>query len=875
MTLSRLKATGSGALSLRVMIEGCPVSWVSSDAMATASDAAGRRRVAGLILRGLRIREESQLVSGDLSTDSVKITVTDVGEYASSVFAPGLATETWLTADASAGATVASVLSTASFATSGSVWLNSECMSYTGKTSTTFTGLTRGRLNTLAQWHYASDGDVGRIRNPSVTSEQPALAGRRVFIYAYGAGDDPQGDGTQVWLGRVTREPSQQGAVWGFSAKSIVTLLDQKIGNDLTTLRPRGIIFSPAHPFEIRTQTRTAGGTDTDHDVRIPDAAGERFFETQQDLCDVVNTRFAGIETADGITSTLRMEPYGDSYRFVLTFDGSDTHVLREPYQVYPFETEPSFSSLVDVDGDAVASGAGAGTYYHLPVAGVAERPGSVPRGFLNSSLGGSLAPWASSDYAVTFYLDGVVTSNATAAVVELPDGRSGTSDAISVDTGANSITLSQGSLGFLSADASDDIYWTADNAPTIRLARSYNAADSDSGNTIFNLLQNLRIQAPQMLNLGAQPDIRVSDYDLVAFSLFSTSGLPAFVRSRSYVITESTTLRDIIVPELQLAGYVLSVSSAGAISCARLRYASPAEPAVFAITASNLLTDKAFPVLERAPFGKYSIVRIKDGWDALSGEYLFPDVVLRDGVAFGRDPSGREIVISPKSGATTGQIDIREAVAVASSITGIFGQPYRLLKCEVPLTAWDVTIGQVVSLDTAHLSANGARGITGATGIVMGRELEPYSARMSLTVLLAPATVAGYAPSSLVDGSTAVDQGGDVWTITCDGDEFPGSTEAEDWFSVGDPVIVVEFDSESPTTLSGNVDLVSGNTMDIAFGGTWSPTGGTGEWILKWQDSDSGTTTATMRKYAWLADSGGIVDFDPPPDAAAYRFAP
>ena len=60
---------------------------------------------------------------------------------------------TQLTADLTKAATTVTVNSTTAFPSSGTIWIDTEAISYTSKTATTFTGCTRGVLGTFARKH--------------------------------------------------------------------------------------------------------------------------------------------------------------------------------------------------------------------------------------------------------------------------------------------------------------------------------------------------------------------------------------------------------------------------------------------------------------------------------------------------------------------------------------------------------------------------------------------------------------------------------------------------------------------------------------------------------------------------------------------------
>lgn len=90
---------------------------------------------------------------------------------------------TTLTADLAAGATTANVASTSAFASSGAIWIGREAIAYSGKTATSFTGLTRGAYGT---W----DVDHAKTQAPANTKTEvygfnPTLFGRKCWIHSF------------------------------------------------------------------------------------------------------------------------------------------------------------------------------------------------------------------------------------------------------------------------------------------------------------------------------------------------------------------------------------------------------------------------------------------------------------------------------------------------------------------------------------------------------------------------------------------------------------------------------------------------------------------------------------------------------------------
>lgn len=92
---------------------------------------------------------------------------------------------TVLTDDLSAADTTATVEDTSDFPSSGTLYLGAETLSYSGKTATTFTGLTRGLYGSFDQFHLGSLDQIVEVGYGGgyVTDRLFALQGRRLRVY--------------------------------------------------------------------------------------------------------------------------------------------------------------------------------------------------------------------------------------------------------------------------------------------------------------------------------------------------------------------------------------------------------------------------------------------------------------------------------------------------------------------------------------------------------------------------------------------------------------------------------------------------------------------------------------------------------------------
>lgn len=168
---------------------------------------------------------------------------------------------TVLTADLSATGTTATVDDTTDFPSSGTLYIGAETATYSGKTSTTFTGLTRAKFNTYAHYH---TGDLDQVYEvgaggPYVTDRLFSLQGRRLRVYAgtgfldangalvaYGANEDAD-DNRLIFAGYV-RDVQFDSAL---SAVSVTAeSLRSALATECATRLPRAIAGGAASAFQ-------------------------------------------------------------------------------------------------------------------------------------------------------------------------------------------------------------------------------------------------------------------------------------------------------------------------------------------------------------------------------------------------------------------------------------------------------------------------------------------------------------------------------------------------------------------------------------------------------------------------------------------------
>ena len=895
MTYSDITATGRGSLSFRLVIEGFHLEAVTKSTMEKAASGSNRARKQGLSVRGVKISQRADLPRATVESESASFSFIDYDEVWTAAFAADPLYTTWLAADATGGFSSLTVDSTADWPSEGFLWLNSEVIRYESKTSTSFGTLTRGQYNTIQQDHFTWGG--ARRTYPEITSSHTILQGRRVRLYAYGQGDDPQGDGQQIWLGIVSGEPRMQGTSWSLSADPITALLEQDIGADLgPNAVARGIHipapYSASFIIERRAVTPAAGlfpipnqpdgwvAATTSHTISV-----NGFFETQADFIAAINAEIATVTSTwssvitahEGAPGFLFDRP--EEYRaYHFKADIPSTSVYGETVNVRSAQgcspTEPNFGLATEAGSNPQPLTSGGVTIYWRP--SLSDFPGrdtppisgagTVPRGLFsgNSTLTNGNRLYVASEVAVT--------SNATAAVITVSGEEYLPSRVSNIDATNGYIELeidAEGAYrGFSFSTYTGRTFggtyfaFSSESVPSITFGRFLARAltTSTPGAGTYALLLALQTDVPSQVNLGALPMFQPGDWNASEWNAAYVDRTN-YAKWREYMVVEPTQFGEIVSPDLQLAGLFLALDSSGRMTVKKLRLAVPTEIPVASITSANLITDDGFPQYDIGAIGAYNQIDIQDGYNAISDEYEGVPVRVRDVAAFGRNPVQRSLQIKPKSRYYDVNTPYEDAVRIAQGVLGIYGGPYAYVTCEVPLTFMSVALGSTVSVSTKQLPNRlGLRGVSAALGVVTAREIDLYAARISLTILLSASRISGYAWGGRIKSGSENNISGDKWELELEtGLYYASGAEAEDYLDKLDAIVIYRWDSTSSTTITGTVDGASGNIVTVDLDSTWTP--GSDEWAIAFDDSGGANTlTTSQKRFAYIASSDSRV---------------
>ena len=868
-TYATQRDAGSGVFRVRLVVSGWPEVFVSDRSLArTESD--GRVRLPGLDPVPLRIEARGDLARGGLRDGEQKVRVYDDDSHAVTASLGVLSTsKTWLVTALTKTATTASVASTAGFASSGVIHLHTEAIAYSGKTATSFTGLTRGYWDTTAQRHEGPDGD--RQAGSAITERPVGLQGRYVRIYLYGRADNVTTVGTLKWQGSARTDRSYQDGAWEWAASGLASRLEQSVGHDLEDPVSLSGIYLPASGGLALSLTRwdaaALGGS------AAPVAADSVFvrmsgrWQTNDAFVAALNGAITSAVSGWGwgAGAQIQAESLGPTgWRLIYRTDGTTAHYVQvggagtsglAPDRPDGMDTSDLVSpvdrlvTLVNGVGGwkdqtgAVVRTLVAGGLYGCEIAA------PVPRGFIGTERA-FVDPANPGNLGDRLYLGGTVGLSAEMWAVLRADGEEGDEE---VFAAVDSVSAS-------------DRYIVAPGlgpaalGPRTRVRLARELADNQ---TVGGLITLLLASSANLVNSGAMPLISGADFDF-DFGAIDEAASDLAMSRRTWISQEGITLREIIEHELRLLGCYLSVRQNGALTVRRLRAPTPTDFSSLTITGRNAVGGP--PGLTFSPYGTIKQLLIRQGWSWTEGEHLGLTIKVTSAETADSSVLAADLEIAPRSRANvTGdfglEVDIEQAYSLGSTTLGLFGGAYQVASFDVSFgkgegtnALFDAELGETVIVTSRFLpSPDGTMGTTIRPGILTGYSWSPFEGRGSFEILFVGLNVGGYAPEFPISAET--DNGTDEWALTLTTSGYvPTGTDATDWLTTGDEVQAI-LRGVAGSTTSALVDE-TGNAGDVAMGTAQAHTDGpAGYQGAVWFDGSDGARSSGVGTAAqWTA---------------------
>jgi hypothetical protein len=868
VTLATLIANGGGQLGVQMRIEGFPYSFVTHKWM----ESAALNQIHGLLLDGMKFDASLDLVSGRLESGGFRVKIVDTtdGKLASYALGRAPIARTWITSSLTTTSATVTVLSTTGFATSGTIYIGTEAITYTGVTATTFTGCTRGWYQSTPQAHYVTDGENKSL--PPVTDYPTTIEGRRARFYLYDAvGDAASGasfGGTLRWRGFVATDAHYSRDGWSIAIDPPTSVLKQETGGGAgDEVGIRGIYHPWCCPAVVTFSVPSIPLTES--------VVVRGYYESQDAFCTDLQTAINAtslVTTFLSGTASIKVIPGEQSFDIVyragsgtiydlqISTPGNSTVFADWPMRRLNPESELQWTDTATAfpaAWDSTASGSTFSVTFASPFPrsqlGVSS-PGSRRRAFIEF---GFLDPGVQDTF---------------------PENRVYFAERFGLGIGM-AFAYKAGESDWTSyADTADAAngYATLQPVPEIVLdsTTKFKVGRRLGVGNFGGLIDQLASDGPVNCNLGKMPlitaDTGGNDRDFMTSTgdvFIETSGVP-LINERDWWAFDSLTLEEMLIPELQAAGYHLSLQDNGQI------YFRKAHMPVIGAVASATLTARTIGgdvEYERQALGTVTSIEWKTGFVPADGEHRGVTYRIRDVTACSSNRAGRTMQIKRASLPNT--VDIRNAtpdaytrqdlprfeeiVERARIWLAMLGRDYWVAHLNVPMTFFDLKIGDDVSVTCSLIpNAAGGLGVTSKPAMVIGKSYSLDSGRGTISVLMHDRDIRGYAPSLQIGSPTNIT--GNQWDVTVSREDalVPPST----WFKFGDLIRIRQRDATSPTTLTGSVDSVTDGTdkIRVTLSSAWTPS--TSLWAIGPGLSDVLGDADSIAKHVFVATSAGRV---------------
>lgn len=865
MTLSRILATGRGRLSARLVIEGLEYEFVSARRMErTTGD--GRTRVAGLDIASMRIGASADLMRATLTAEPLTVRLLDLdrlggkrhGRVTRSLWrSPQV--RCFLGASVLTSDTSITLRDATALPASGIVHIGTEAIRYLSRTSTTLscgTLFNRGIWGSITQGHFVADGEG--LSDALVTDQPLGVEGRRAILYLYGDGDDPQGDGTQRWLGVCASDVRWTGGICEIAIDPITRILEQPVGGDLATpIKIRGIHYTSASPWSISITDYSTTPFPTGVAAIVTG-----YFDTQADFIAAANAAITSVISGTIATSigngyvklVERLGGYSVTYRTDSVAPKPIYARIYSQIESYTGEATDAYSSPgvgwgygygVDAAWTPLSS-----SVYQFRVDAEEPRASIGRRGGWNE---GAAESSSSPDWE-KIHFGGLTTPRSTDVVSFGDDEDARTARVYSVNTTART------------AQIRDADFRRLDSTTQLYLGR--NLTSAGSSDSLLGMLETLFVLSPGLANSGAMPLVTGQSVIWGTDVDSKVASCPLAVGRGLYAFEGESTVLDYITPEMLVCGLYPRFRVDGRLELFQIR------PPLTTDQSSVSIDDSAGPqpTIEKSPRGVLSQLTYRTGYDPRTQEWDKRTITFRDvqSTSAFRTPITLEVAqLSTNVDDYRGSARIsRDDVArVALERLGLFGMPTAVVTVSLDARYMDVLIGDVVSISSSMLPDidDGCSAIVGRTGLVVGTSLELASGAVQLAILMHTQRFAGYAPSFPV--ADQVSLGSNSWRIEVQTNPYSAESSVSPWFVAGDLLRLIRPDSAAAEMLC-TVQSVGPNPdyVTVQTASTWTP--GAFEWAISARKSDAYTTIDRLSQFAFfgnasrrLAYSGTTVD--------------
>jgi hypothetical protein len=879
-----------------LLVEGVPYAFTTAaDTAAMQTAYAGTSWAGGsaTFLNGLRligsIGQSIELFNPKINPDSLRFQVVDYdGSFAGFFFRSVPATFTRLTADLTPSGTTANVEDTSAFAAAGTGYCGNETITWTGKTATTLTGLTRGKWSlysteSAAPYSYRHDVDPETGAAPMVSTAPRAHYNRGVQLWMHhweGGAWATKANARLLWSGRIKSIADTGARVFSIEARSVLeliescSLMEDQFRADLVE---GTYLTASIGRFAVR---EIIPGTSNNYatDVVTTHALPARFthVEVRADISESLARggtigaamhansywTLAGRGNADHYSIQARSVTYTTDT--ILLFGASKVVWLLLGWDASGTEyTDPTTGDELVLKQLQYVRSDGSGFTFELRAPNAAVR-------YMAQAIGGSTlavenvqGTWSDQPTVPTLP-SGVAMPDGTTGMVCLGDTSliaghyTDNGDGTGTFYSTRNVTQEFLGLGFAPAGNPNQLPVVREDETGSFSIRQIWYERDQVASVLLRLLLSTGTAA---FNSTSYDQNGVGMGAAVPYSLVSVNTLLGLGKEPFTLLLDgSTPLAKVVESALVVSGNYL-VFRQGLLAVVSPRLDGAGVAASVALTESNKARRDDRVLVESSPDGIVNGVEIKYARD-FSGTFR-KSVVLRQ--AESRSDFGQRRTEKIEAwGAHDETLDetVRNVAAVALAR---FSRPYAKVTRSINHTLVDLVPGDPVQITDRYMldSVTGNRGVTSLPGWALAVSFDFEKDAGEITVVtfpeLDPSRVATWAPAARVD-DTAGGGGYNAGTkvVTCYAHKYSHTAEPADasYFVIGDKVRVRELSPANPAApqlWSDTVAGVSGNavTLTTGLGGFVAAT----HYVLEYDAIATAGLQAAQRQHAFIAD--------------------
>jgi hypothetical protein len=901
---------GNGVLEYRLVIEGFDYCFVTAQEM--ANNSVQPKRINGLLRTGVQLSQEIALPEATLNLNSNNFTIVDYQEQATIAFCRKPTFTAYLVQNISPADTTLTVSNITGLNVGDYLWIGSESMRVMGLivgASLPQVIVQRGCYSSTPQAHYTLT-DLGLPIRPLIQNCPFTIERRRAYLFAYGSGDDMQGNGTLIWRGVVKTQPVIRGTNYAIQVGPITELLKTEISVDAEEVKLRGINLG-AYKWVINMEFLNGSDLKTSPVTSEAIIYASGFYEDIYALAADLNLQAllassavsnvrCGVQiTNDGeLIFTQQTDLATATCRFTTVMPPTKYKGSTAVSDYFTFEPEnyayQVFNNRVAVEKKTRSISTDATFATRLvnkafPTQLTIYTTNPPLEGMNNYAANGNFGKrlYVNTDTTNTYLTDLSILGTDGSAIAQVYYANYTKADLV-VDNSARYIETN---LYFNQPVTQKGDFVIVNNDYKIALATSFDQGRTDTvANNVVDFIDAIIEKSPENTPNGVISLITSNDIDNADMRVqINKLSLKPFQANRKWIFSKkSDTLEKILNEEFKLIGVFPALTADGKLTFKSLRNINPYEEPDYTIDADDILTDKSFPVIESNKYGVYNSVKIKNGYNPATQKFESPDIVqnnIESIQIYGRAKQ-IEIAAIGKTQYASNQVTahISDFEDIMYRATSLLARDYWVMTVEVPLKFFSIPLGSTIRIKNKQVPnftpnfnyLTSRRGSGRILGRVTGKNFNLETGFGSLTILISDQEYQGtdsnvkaiYAPDCLI--STVTSLGGGFYSLALDTTYssllVPSGQTLSSYFNVNDGIRLDRWNSTTQDTGYGSIAAITGTgnalTLIVNLNSPGSAPSGIGtstnKYTVKVSDINYTGTTTAQKVYAFF-DGGSL----------------